>query len=740
MYIFEANIKVNNIEKEVLVVFSGQSEGDEIDYSFALETGYKKIPTKPEEVLFLYPNYIAGQIEDFFKKNGKPYENIVRFGKNIPVTMLGFDQLANLTAISVNGKSSLCGDLFLLRNQIVDKGLFNLARQRKDQVILKAPSGSVFIKPSNKSYAEFIKASELAVGYSENQFVAFSLLSRAPKDRDIKKIYIDTNSISSFVEAVLYYWTRFLGLDCKPATYKSYGSYEGKDKAKPDDPSNVWLIISASRSNSMGIDMAKDWGLKNDQVITLLSYTATCEEKVGDESLIDISALSDCAMKEKGTGSLMKVKVWGENFTAEVKKPNPVLIKAIHKTGAISKWVRPNYKSGLVRCNRLIAPNLPLRSVYIDCEHFFSVDDKFKNWLKCVIDWYVPPKIKWLVYREIDSASVKLANLIEQKLQENGITEFTKLDIDKAHKSITGDDSLVVAMPVTGSGETLLKLNRNLRISGHSGNRIFISPFVVSSSKTKFDQFQNSLVYGPNAMKYLFFSFNNIFIGHDGEANSWELELSVIEHLSGDFWEKRASILRDQKNGLNGFIGTPSIDCDTKLEFTQDFAFWSNGYEPSEVKPESVYLTISSILQGLRERPLTDSDTDSLFNYVYQHSVLSPDNFTRFNDSLLQSCLWRAANSRELDYRSSPDLSREFITILERLIDDNSTGINNAAIDLLMGIATGRIQLSTDQLKPMLYKALSIYTDKNENAVLLVKYILNDCFPGELLISEEVNF
>jgi hypothetical protein len=740
MYIFEANIHINDVEKEVVVVFSGQSEGEVIDYSFALETGFKKIPTKPEEVLFVYPNYISERIVDIFKEGEKAYENIIRYGEDIPVTMLGFDQFADLTAQAVNGESLLCSDLYLLRNQIIDSGVFNLARKRKDQVILKAPSGSVFIKPSNKSYAEFIKASELAVGYSENQFVAFSLLSKAPKNRNIRKIYIDTNSISSFVEAVLYYWTRFSNLDCKPATYQSYGSYEGKDKAKPDDSSDVWLIISASRSNSMGINMAKDWGLSNDQVLTLLSYTETCEEKVGDETLVDISVLSECATKEKETGSLMKVKVWGENFTAEVKKPNPVLIKATHNTKAIGKWVRPNYNLGLIQCNRLIGPNLPLRSVYINCESFFSIDDKFTQWLIRVIDWYVPPKIKWLVYREIDSASAKLASIIEQQLHDNGISGFTKIDIDKANKNITGDDSVVVAMPVTGSGETLLKLNRNLRISGHKGNRIFISPFVVSSSKTKFDQFQSSLIYGPNEMKYLFFSFNNIFIGHEGEKNSWEKELSVIEYLNGDFWEKRASLLRDSKDGLNGFIGTPSIDSDTKLEFTQDFAFWSKDYVPNKVEHEAVYLTVSSILQGLREKPHTESDTNSLFNYVYQHSVISPDNFTRFNDSLLQSCLWRAANSRELDYRSSPDMSREFCTILERLIDDNADGLHNAAVDLLMGVATGRIQLSPGQLRSLLDKALSAYATVNENAVLLVNYIFNDHFPEVLPPQEEISF
>ena len=311
MYFYEAQVSIGEVERFVLVIFSGQLEGDELVYSQLIETGFRKHPNRPEEVFFIYPSYIDDVISEFFENGERAFENIVRYGVEIPVTFLPFDKKGELSLKEVHLRSLVCEDLTELRDQLVGNGIFNLAKIRKNDVIQKAPSGTVFIKPSGQEYDEFIKASELAVGYSENQFVGFSLLSRAPKDRDIKRIYIDTNSISSFIESLLYYWARFSCSKCKTAVYYSYSSYGGMDAAKPEDAEDVWLIISASRTNSMGIKMACSWGLKDDQVITLLSYTRSHENNVGDQILVNISALSESAQKDIDHGSMMKVKVWG---------------------------------------------------------------------------------------------------------------------------------------------------------------------------------------------------------------------------------------------------------------------------------------------------------------------------------------------------------------------------------------------------------------------------------------------
>jgi hypothetical protein len=739
MYIFESLIKTERTEKNVLIVFSGQLEGQELDYAESVEKGFKSFANRPEEILFVYPMYLSETITKLFKQGSKCYDNITRYGDDSPVTLLPFNQHGELGVQPLKGSSTLCDDLISLRNQIVGTGVFNLASLRKDQVIMKAPSGTVFSKPSQADHSEFIRASELAVGYAENQFIAFALLSKAPKERKITKIYIDTNSISSFVEALIYYWMKFSNNICKPAVYHSFGSYDenGKPKIKPDLTEDVWLIISASTSNNMGKRMAKEWGLENDQVVTLLSYTKPLTQNKGDEILANIASLSTAEKHSPNQKSVMKVKVWGENFTAEVEKPKPIHILENHKTSAINSFIEPNISNGLFKCNRTINPSQSPSSIYVDFNIYDIQNLEYSRWLETIIDWHIPSKVGWIIHIKDDEASRSLANEIGSRLKHNGIMDYSLIDIEDVRTKINGTDCAVVALPVTGSGQILLKLNRNLRIAGHAGNRIFISPFVLAVSKLSFEQFKKSLTYAPNKMKYSFFSWRSAFIGHTDEQNSWERELNVINHLDTPFWNRRKQILTNYKQGINGQIGIHSSICDQPLGFTDDFAFWGGtNYKADLVNHEAVYLTVSSILQGLREKSYSE-DENSLFSYVYQHAVLAPDNFTRFTDGLLQSCLWRAASVRELDYRSSTELSAEFSNILEMLVEEDASGNSNAAVDLLMGIASGKIQISYQILKTLLDNTKATYHGKNENALLLIAHIQSKYAPSVSATQDE---
>lgn len=732
MYFFETEIRTEESLKSVLVVFSGQHQGSEFDYSEMVESGYKNFSIRPEEVLFIFPKYLDETLQPLFTPESRLHDNLIRYGEKIPVTALAFDLYGNFTASAIHGTSAIDLASKDVEQNIADAGLRNLATQRKDSVILRAPSGTIFIKPSQQEFDEFIKAGELAVGYSENQFVAFSLLRHAPRGREITSIFIDTSGISTFVESLLYYWMKFSGSHCKNTKYISFNSYDGKDEAKPDTTSDVWLIISASRSNSMGIRMAKEWELQDEQVITLLSYTPASENTVGDNILLNIQQLSSSATKVQQEASLMKVKVLGENFTAEVEKPNPVLIKAIHKTPAVGSLIYPFREANLFHCNRRLSPRLPVAPVYLKCAATFKDDNSFREWITSIVDWYIPPTVGWLVYRKIDNDSEILKDLVLERLDENGVRKFDVVDLENASKDISGEKTVVVVMPVTGSGQTLLKLNRNLRLSGHTGNRIFISPFVLAPTKEAYTQFRNSLIYAPNNFKYQFFAWKEAFIGTQDSSNSWRRESQVVAQLDSDFWRQRLSILENLSEGLRGMLGTPSLDPSEKLSFTPNFAFWSDGdYDSNSANPEAVYTTIASILQGLRERKISETASDSLYSYVYQHSVIAPDCFTRYTDPLLQSCLWRAANDRELDYRSSALLSNEMSSIIERLIDENCKGEKNAAIDLLMGIAVGRISLERGVLTSLLQTASRSYRSTNKDASLLLEYIRSLHFPDD---------
>ena len=96
---------------------------------------------------------------------------------------------------------------------------------------------------------------------------------------------------------------------------------------------------------------------------------------------------------------------------------------------------------------------------------------------------------------------------------------------------------------------------------------------------------------------------------------------------------------------------------------------------------------------------------------------------------MIQSCLWRAANSRELDYRSSPDLSKSFADIVERLVHDYSLGSSNSSIDFLIGIAMGKILLSSEVVKSLMSK-VETSLGGNQDIDQLIGYIQKKYFPS----------
>jgi hypothetical protein len=164
--------------------------------------------------------------------------------------------------------------------------------------------------------------------------------------------------------------------------------------------------------------------------------------------------------------------------------------------------------------------------------------------------------------------------------------------------------------------------------------------------------------------------------------------------------------LERQGDGLEGYLGCPPSKARQKLSFSGGFAFWSGwNVDHDDADHEAIYVTIAAVLQNLRERPCANDDPDSLRSHVYQNAVIDPDNFVRFNDSILQSCLWRAANSTELDYRSSDELSYAMIKIVLRVLDDLKANKSESGIDLLMGIATGKIRLSKKALEELVDEA-----------------------------------
>lgn len=264
-----------------------------------------------------------------------------------------------------------------------------------------------------------------------------------------------------------------------------------------------------------------------------------------------------------------------------------------------------------------------------------------------------------------------------------------------------------------------IDVNRSLRLANHEGARIFAAVYSIPTSKAEYVNFKNSIAHGIDGFKYKFIDLYHFFNGHKSDS-SWDMELEVIRKLTSTetppaYWIERKEKLEKTGTGLDKLIGCHISSASKQLTFTKDFAFWPTKYEPKEIFPETVYATISAVLENLRENTISG---DTLKSTAYEHYILDPENFIRFNDPLIQSCLWRAASPSELDYRCSDGDSMDMSHIILKLIKSKHTDRGQASLDLIMGLATRKIKLVPEHLNELILEASKIFTEDHETAIL----------------------
>lgn len=678
---------INGRKNSVLAFFVDNEFMGEGGYTEVFERLYSR-HLRPDFIIYVFPNYVSKRLGQLFKRGGVVHKGSRRFGSGVGFAGIEFDVNGRLKR-SFGDKINL-DELSEIKKKIVSFGVSKLAKE--NSVVEMAPPGTVFLKPSGKDFEEFISAGRLCNGSCEEYFLSFAMLSMMPRDKySIDCFYLDTNSIASMVNSLKSMLSRF-GIE-KFFMHKSFSSYEGLSKDKPDNVGGGVFLVSASTSGGLSDALRKEWMVPEDRIVTILSFVP------GDGVLCDISHLSNKFPRRAACEK--KVKRVGEYFVAEHATPKSVVIKAKHAAGINQSVLSGMNDFPIVMCHKSKFDN-NRREIYFDLNNAGrALAAELRAWLKDFVIGHLPAAAKWLVIDKRDAYNLKAAKSLLALAKAYGVY-LSLLDIEDVYNfPFNGEKSPVIAfIPVVSSGDVYLSLNRDLRHAGHDGLRVFISCFHLYKGAAQKKVFERSLIYGPNFTKYKFFTKYELSLPNRVGDNSWDSESNFIHELNGidevDFWLERQAIL-GKGAGLNGFIGVSGISSSKLLEFSNDFAFWDFSYG-GKYFPEAVYATVSSVLQSARDLGGV-GDAESLLGDIYQQAVLSPEVFVRFNDPLLQSCFWRAAYTSETDYASDQSLSSQFTEILIRLLRNRMNNSGEAAIDLLLGVAMGRIKLSKVSLR-----------------------------------------
>lgn len=121
----------------------------------------------------------------------------------------------------------------------------------------------------------------------------------------------------------------------------------------------------------------------------------------------------------------------------------------------------------------------------------------------------------------------------------------------------------------------------------------------------------------------------------------------------------------------------------------------------------AVLLSTAALLQAVRTAK-DNSDETSLRTSLFQHSLICPESFTRFNDAAIQAALLRAAYPSELNYSVSPDMSHDMKRLLMKWFQYHEHPAGAASAEFLLAMAIGKLKLCEGDQRAVLEYAATL--------------------------------
>lgn len=556
-------------------------------------------------------------------------------------------------------------------------------------VVVSAPSGYAFRKPSNDRSTYFIRA-ELGLSTSAAvSFVAFAILQRLVRDygkipQTLRLLLVDTMNVA----AVAFALREMLSLARAEAVpqVESFHSYGGLDQVTSPLPDTSLCIVSASSSMNLHRKWISEKALSARDIVTLVTFE---DAKDSQHALHCLSAVDK--PEESAPTSTYDIQIAGEYFFPVMEQPRKVLLSKIHH-GCVEhtrdfRLLRGQHLFGTFRST---ASSGRLRSLFIDADALLQVPE-FQSWVNDKIPQFLKAGTSQVVYQD-DLASATLAKHIAHiahiatTLGCAGVRVVNAREVDKS--TVNRNAPIVCVAAVVGGGNALMSLNRDLR-NFHVGTRLYVIGMQTTSSHTQLNIFDRNLKHSSHGSP-IDVVRRNVFLCGDAITESFRQELALYQS-PGPLDARRHSL----RSGLHSdqlFLPSGPQLSDA-LILNVDFAFWDGTYEPSAYQAE-VLGTIATVLQNARTSTLK-SPEQQLRSPLLIHVALDPENFARFNEGIIQAALLRAALPSELDYRGDAQASSYMATFLGR-IADRFDSPQAAALEFLVAIATKRLQLNAE--------------------------------------------
>lgn len=740
----ESKLIENNL-KSITVIYNPNNDFNFDSLGKELKE-FHEYNSQTDGILFLFGTDIENAV-NIIKKN---YSKIF---KNIPVVE---EESLKQKAFFVNYNSNTEFEIIdCNKKDIIDKKDLEYIIHQGLQNIFISRGGLVeangdkhhYVFPSGKHSSKFLRAANVLLYKSEIYFIATSLLEKI-KGKEFDNIYCDTSSINSIAIAVADLFNRFNKI--KSINVCSFKSYDGLyDKNTEFEPNSIFLISASTSGGIINYIKTNHEDIKNEEIYILfflhlksdnpmilehvlcdLTFD-TLKNKFGIEKY-DTHTDLDCEFCKRGS---YPVTISGDIFLLEEPKVNGLLIKTNYITSNMKSFVsdfKSNKDKSILKVNyKETNPSSGKKyDIFIDYENIINDLTRFgkhQKKLDAYINQFVPNNLKYIINLN-DKGSHKLAIYIKNKVAEN--LKNSENIIICNQNNLNSISNLEGAVLIVGScisnGKNLLYLSRFLR----NFEKLRIVYFVGInriSNENNFKELKSNLKYGTyGSENSTYVEIEKINCDNNSTENSWQREWdfnnAIIDNSDDEkiktFFKDRNKKINyfndsEQKGGSeNIFLPIPEVvSTDKQLGIRKNSAFFNGSYF-DRVSQSDVYFTISNVLNNMR-----NSDKENLKQSTFVRNLISPSNFNRFNDGIIQASLLRSARAVELNYNLDEDLSREMKDILITIIKYNDQEQGEAILEFLFALAVTKLRLRKEHYAII----ISLLEEKNDSIFNIYK-------------------
>jgi len=620
----------------------------------------------PENCYIIIPSTIDLQTSDLKKITER-----LSYFNNTKIEFINYDDHGHFS----------CANNQHIDNETLNTTLDRIVKQtiiqlfNKNNVMMTFDHNYHFRTLSGKHTDKFIKISNLLVDKNEIDFLSICLL----KYIDVKNIYVDTSTIISLIQASIIL-RKELNPEYKVPSIQNFHSYEKIEDYMQSLNASESLIVVSTTTTATLIQDIKKINNKITNILVLFYYKVKTtghefntlielKKEMGIASPPENYTSENCKFCQNGS---IPVQLHSEQFILSIKEPTAVKLTIYHQPPYLNDFFEKYSAEQILTFGG--RRNAERFDFTINGELLVK-NTEFVKKLTYILKRHFTLSIKQIIC--IDDESKHFANKVNEIVKDldgNEIPISTKEEFfdQKEHSQ---DDSILILAGSIGSGYVLEEISRQLRDTHPDSSRFYMIGVSKQFSSQTFDFMKGNIdknhKYGQS---HLVMEVDKILLPTKTIYSTWDKE---IKFLKDNFTVDFNSIQNEKIEARIQWLEKTKRDATTSdifwtnssgspLELADGFAFWKF-YEQVHNKHKNttqadVLYTFALVLQYARV------EKKDLEQTLYDPKIIAPENFSRFNDGILQASLLRLSTSHELDYSTTHEFSKTMTHMIKNII------------------------------------------------------------------------